>query len=65
MSLEGGSGTVMVQYTYDIATTDALLSRIILKDQLIQFYISVTLGDNSEVSATYEVVDAYQVSDVY
>lgn len=65
LSLEGGSGTVMVQYTYDIATTDALLSRIILKDQLIQFYISVTLGDNSEVSATYEVVDAYQVSDVY
>lgn len=65
LSLEGGSGTVMIQYTYDIATTDALISRTVLKDQLMQFYINVTLGENSEVSATYEVVDAYQISDVY
>lgn len=65
LSLEGGSGTIMVQYTYDIATTDALISRTVMKDQLIQFYINITLGENSEVSATYEVVDAYQVSDVY
>lgn len=65
LSLEGGSGTVMIQYTYDIATTDALISRTVLKDQLMQFYINITLGENSEVSATYEVVDAYQISDVY
>ena len=65
LSLEGGSGTIMVQYTYDIATTDALISRTVMKDQLIQFYINISLGENSEVTATYEVVDAYQVSDVY
>ncbi len=65
ISLEGGSGTVMVQYTYDIVTNDALISRTVLKDQLIQFYITITLGEDSNVSATYEVVDAYQISDVY
>ena len=65
LSLEGGSGTIMIQYTYDIATTDALISRTVMKDQLMQFYINITLGENGEVSATYEMVDAYQVSDVY
>lgn len=65
LSLEGGSGTIMVQYTYDIATTDALISRVVMKDQLMQFYINITLGENNEVKASYEVVDAYQVSDVY
>ncbi len=65
ISLEGGSGTVMVQYTYDIVTNDALISRTVMKDQLIQFYINITLGEDSNVSATYEVVEAYQVSDVY
>ena len=63
--LEGGSGTVMVQYTYDIVTNDALISRTVMKDQLIQFYINISLGEESNVSATYEVVDAYQISDVY
>ena len=55
----------MVQYTYDIVTNEALISRTVLKDQLIQFYITITLGEDSNVSATYEVVDAYQISDVY
>ena len=65
ISLEGGAGTVMVQYTYDVVTNDTILSRTVLKDQLIQFYISITPGEGSEVSVTYEVVDASQVSDVY
>lgn len=65
IALDGGSGTVMIQYTYDICTSDALINKTVMKDQLIQVYINITAGSDSNVSATYEVVEAYQISDVY
>ncbi|MCM1055061.1 MAG: hypothetical protein NC394_05995 [Bacteroides sp.] len=65
IALDGGSGTVMIQYTYDICTSDALISKKVMEDQLLQVYINITAGTDSNVSATYEVVDAYLISDVY
>lgn len=65
IALEGGSGTIMIQYTYDICTSDALISKTVMKDQLVQVYINITAGTDGGVSATYELVDASQVSDVY
>ncbi len=63
--LNGTSGTIMVQYTYDIIPTDGLFNKIVLEDQLIQIYITVTTADDGTLSASYEIVEASQVSDLY
>lgn len=62
---EGTSGTIMVQYTYDIIPTDGLFKRLVLEDQLIQIYITVTTAADGTLTANYEIVDASQVSDLY
>lgn len=65
IALDGGSGTVMIQYTYDICTSDSLIKRTVLKDQILQVYINIGVNAEGDVSASYELVDAYQISDVY
>ena len=63
--LDGTSGTFMIQYTYDIIPTDGLFKRVVLEDQLIQVYITVTTAADGTLSASYEIVDASQISDLY
>lgn len=63
--LNGGSGTIMVQYTYDIRPTDGLFNRTVLEQQLIQIYITISTADDGTMTANYEIVEASQVSDLY
>lgn len=63
--LNGGSGTIMVQYTYDIRPTDGLFNRTVLEKQLIQVYITVNTAEDGSMTADYEIVEASQVSDLY
>lgn len=62
---EGTSGTIMVQYTYDIIPTDGLFKRLVLEDQLIQIYITITTAADGTLTANYEITDASQISDLY
>lgn len=61
----GKSGTVMIQYTYDIRPTDGLFNKTVLEKQLIQIYITLKTAADGSFTAEYEIVDASQVSDIY
>lgn len=63
--LNGSSGNIMVQYTYDIRPTDGLFNRTVLEQQLIQIYITVSTAEDGSIKAEYEIVEASQVSDLY
>ncbi|MCM1298293.1 MAG: hypothetical protein NC203_03060 [Firmicutes bacterium] len=65
ISFKGGSGTIMVQYTFDVAAANGIISRTVLEDQLIQIYITVATAEDGTITAEYEVVEGYQVSDIY
>ncbi len=65
ITVEGGSGTIMVQYKYSIRPTDGLFNHTVLEDQLIQIYITVNTAADGSMTAEYEIVDASQVSDLY
>ncbi|MDE6725927.1 MAG: hypothetical protein K2J79_10015 [Ruminiclostridium sp.] len=65
ITLEGGSGTVMVQYKYAIRPTDGLFNHTVLEDQLIQIYITVNTAADGSITADYEIIEASQVSDLY
>lgn len=63
--LNGGSGNIMIQYTYDIRPTDGLFNRTVLEQQLIQIYITVNTAEDGSITAEYEIAEASQVSDLY
>lgn len=63
--LNGSSGTIVVSYTYDIRPTDGLFNHTVLEDQLLQIYINVSTADDGSITATYELAEASQVSDLY
>ena len=65
ITIEGGSGTIMVQYKYSIRPTDGLFNHTVLEDQLIQVYITVNTAADGSITADYEIVEASQVSDLY
>ena len=65
IGFKGSGGTVMVQYTFDVAAANGIISRTILEDQLIQIYITVATAEDGTITAQYEVVEGYQVSAVY
>lgn len=65
VEIDGFTGTLMVQYTFDIVTTDQLFNHTVLSDQLVQIYITMNGNDQGGVDASFEIVDASQVSDVY
>ena len=62
--LTGTSGTVMIQYKYDIKTSGKLISKTMLTDQLAIFYVTVTNADG-ELSVSYRADEFHLVSDVY
>ena len=63
--LNGRTGTIMVQYTYDILTNRAFVNRTVLEGQILQVYINLTTQEDGTVGATFEVVDASEISELY
>ena len=63
--LEGRTGTIMLQYTYDIITNRALFNRTVVEGQILQVYVTLTTLEDGSVGATYEVVDASEISELY
>lgn len=61
----GTSSTIMVQYTYDIVPTDGIINHVVLENQLIQVFVTVTTQEDGTLTASYEIIDASQVSDLY
>lgn len=61
----GTSGTIMVQYTYDVIAANGVISRNILEDQLLQLYITVSTAEDGSLTVGYEIVEGNQVSDIY
>ena len=65
IALEGRSGTIMLQYTYDIITNRALFNNTVVKDQILQVYVTLTTLEDGSVGAEFEVVEASEVSELY
>lgn len=65
IAFDGIGGSIMVQYTYDICVRGLLWDNIVLKDQILQLYITPSIGADGELTAAYEVIDASEVSDLY
>lgn len=66
IALEGGNtGTVMLQYTFDVVTNRALFNRTVLEDQILQVYVNLTTLEDGSVGATFEVIEASEVSELY
>lgn len=65
IALEGRTGTVMMQFTYDIITNRALFNNTMVENQILQVYINLTTLEDGSVGATFEVVDASEVSELY
>ncbi len=65
IGFSGTGGTIMVQYTFDVAAANGIISRTILEDQLLQIYITVSPAEDGSITVDYEVTEGYQVSDVY
>ena len=65
IALEGRTGTLMVQYTFDVNTNRALFNRTMLTDQILQVYITLNTLEDGSVGASFEVVEASEVSELY
>ena len=65
IELEGMRGTIMLQYTYDVLTNRAIINSTVLEDQILQVYVTLTTLEDGSVGATFEVVDASEVSELY
>lgn len=65
IELEGTTGTIMLQYTYDILTNRSIINTKVMEDQILQVYVTLTTLEDGSVGATYEVVEASQVSELY
>lgn len=63
--LEGRTGTVMLQFTYDVITNRAIFNKTMLENQILQVYVTLTTQDDGSVGATFEVVEASEVSELY
>ena len=65
ISFQGRTGTIMLQYTYDIITNRAIFNRTVLEDQILQVYITLNTQEDGSVGASFEAVDASEVSELY
>ena len=65
IALEGRSGTIMVQYTYNVNTNRELFNPTLLENQILQVYITLTTLEDGSLGASFEVVDASEVSELY
>lgn len=63
--LNGTSGSVMLQFTYDISTAGTIIPKTVLTDQLLLVYVYVSTDENGSVTAVYDLVDASKVEEVY
>ena len=65
IALQGRTGTIMLQYTYDIITNRALFNQTVIEGHILQIYITLTTLEDGSVGATFEVVDASEISELY
>ena len=65
IGLEGRSGTIMLQYTYDVITNRALVNNKMLEGQILQVYVTLTTLEDGSVGADFEVVEASEISELY
>ena len=65
LAFEGRTGTIMLQYTYDVLTNRAIFNRTVLTDQILQVYVTLTTLEDGSVGATFEVIEASEVSELY
>ena len=63
--LQGTSGSLMMQFTYDICTAGTLVPKTVLTDQLLLVYVYFSTDENGIISVTYDLVGASQISDIY
>ena len=65
IALEGRTGTIMLQYTYDVITNRALINNTMLEGQILQVYVTLTTLEDGSVGANFEVVEASEISELY
>lgn len=65
IALEGRTGTVMMQFTYDVITNRALFNNTVMENQILQVYINLTTLEDGSVGANFEVVEASEVAELY
>lgn len=65
IGFDGRSGTIMLQYTYDVLTNRSIVKNVVLEDQILQVYVTLTTLEDGSVGANFEVVEASQVSELY
>ena len=65
LAFEGRTGTIMLQYTYDVITNRSIFNRTMLENQILQVYVTLTTLEDGSVGATFEVVEASEVSELY
>ena len=65
IELEGTTGTIMVQFTYDVVTSRSLLNTKVKEAQILQVYVTLVTLEDGSIGANYEVVEASEVSELY
>lgn len=65
IALQGRTGTIMLQYTYDIITNRALFNSTVVEGHILQVYITLNTLEDGNVGATFEVVDASDIHELY
>ena len=63
--LKGRTGTIMLQYSYDVITNRSFFNPMVLENQILQVYITLTTLEDGSVGANFEVVEASEVSELY
>lgn len=63
--LKGRTGTIMLQYTYDVITNRSFFNPMVLENQILQVYVTLTTLEDGSVGANFEVVEASEVSELY
>lgn len=65
LALEGRTGTIMLQYTYDVITNRSLFNNTMAEGQILQVYITLTTLEDGSVGANFEVVEASEIAELY
>lgn len=65
IAFEGRTGTIMLQYTYDVITNRALVNNTMLEGQILQVYVTLTTLEDGSLGANFEVVEASEISEIY
>ena len=65
LAFEGRTGTIMLQYTYDVITNRSIFNRTVVEGHILQVYVTLNTLEDGDVGATFEVVDASEISELY